>query len=127
LLIQQNKNEIDAVLDKTDELALDVSFFKDREAYTVQPSSIVQAVPRSAVGIKKIVSKTAVVSDKFSNPPSVKNIQKSLRNAGFYIGKVDGKVGPLTRRAIKKFQEANSLGTDGVIGRKTWEKLKYYL
>ena len=55
------------------------------------------------------------------------NIQKALSNAGYYQGKVDGKIGPSTRDAVKAFQKDHGLGSDGVVGRQTWEKLKVYL
>lgn len=56
-----------------------------------------------------------------------KNIQTALKNAGFYDGTVDGKIGKKTRTAIKNFQEANSLKADGVVGKKTWVKLAQHL
>ena len=55
------------------------------------------------------------------------NIQKALLNAGYYQGTVDGKIGPSTREAVKSFQRDHDLEADGVIGRRTWDKLKVYL
>jgi murein L,D-transpeptidase YcbB/YkuD len=55
------------------------------------------------------------------------NIQRALKNAGYYQGNVDGKVGPATKDAVKAFQSDNGLTSDGVVGRQTWEKLKAYL
>lgn len=55
------------------------------------------------------------------------NIQKALKKAGYYDGKLDGKIGPATRDAIRAFQKDNGLGADGVCGRQTWAKLKVYL
>lgn len=51
-------------------------------------------------------------------------VQSALKRAGFYKGTVDGKIGPKTKEAIKAFQKSNGLTADGVIGRKTWEKLR---
>ncbi len=51
------------------------------------------------------------------------NIQLLLQKKGYYTGKIDGKLGPQTQAAIKKFQEANGLTVDGVVGPKTWQKL----
>ena len=59
--------------------------------------------------------------------PSKKEIQQALKNAGFYQGAVDGKVGPQTREAIKQFQQVNGLKIDGVVGKQTWAKLAPYL
>ena len=60
-------------------------------------------------------------------PMTSRNIQLALKNAGFYYGSIDGKVGKQTKKAIKDFQEANNLTADGVVGKKTWSKLKGYL
>ena len=58
--------------------------------------------------------------------PSTRQVQTALKNAGFYQGSVDGKMGPLTHDAIKEFQRVHGLTDDGVVGRKTWAKLKSY-
>lgn len=55
------------------------------------------------------------------------NIQAALKNAGYYQGNVDGKIGPATKEALKSFQRDNGLEADGVCGRRTWDKLKPYL
>jgi len=59
--------------------------------------------------------------------PSPKDIQAALKNAGFYAGEVDGKVGPMTKKAIEDFQKAKGLKADGKVGPKTWEVLSAYL
>lgn len=59
--------------------------------------------------------------------PGAEDIQKALQNAGFYTGKIDGKIGPLSEKAIKEFQKANGLEADGKVGPKTWELLSKYL
>lgn len=58
--------------------------------------------------------------------PSTRAIQEALKNAGFYQGAVDGKVGPRTREAIREFQRVHGLHEDGVVGRRTWAKLRTY-
>jgi len=58
---------------------------------------------------------------------SISDVQKALKNAGFYKGSVDGKVGQQTKKAIESFQRQHNLTADGVIGRRTWEELKVYL
>lgn len=76
-------------------------------------------------------SETAVSGGIYRTPsgfelPSA-DIQTALKNAGYYQGTVDGKVGPKTRDAVKAFQRDNGLEADGVVGRRTWSKLKIYL
>lgn len=56
-----------------------------------------------------------------------KQIQKALKSAGYYDGKVDGKIGPRTKDAIKEFQKNEGLKADGIAGRNTKEKLLKYL
>lgn len=59
--------------------------------------------------------------------PTGEDIQKALKNAGFYNGTIDGVIGEETKEAIKKFQKEKGLIVDGIVGSKTWDKLKDYL
>jgi murein L,D-transpeptidase YcbB/YkuD len=63
---------------------------------------------------------------KPSLKPSTTEIQQALKNAGFYQGAVDGKMGPLTREAVREFQRVHGLTDDGVVGKVTWAKLRAY-
>jgi len=56
-----------------------------------------------------------------------KQIQIALQKADFYEGKIDGKIGPKTKEAIKAFQKAKGLKIDGDVGAQTWVELKKYL
>lgn len=56
-----------------------------------------------------------------------KQIQIALQKAGFYKGKIDGKIGPQTKEAIKAFQKAKGLKADGAVGAQTWAELNKYL
>lgn len=49
--------------------------------------------------------------------------QNLLNNYGFPCGKADGQCGKNTLSAIKAFQNAHSLTSDGIIGLDTWKKL----
>jgi len=62
-----------------------------------------------------------------ANTMTKKQIQKALKNAGYYDGVVDGKIGPKTRTAIMEFQKNMELKADGIAGRNTKEKLLKYL
>jgi peptidoglycan hydrolase-like protein with peptidoglycan-binding domain len=59
--------------------------------------------------------------------PTDIEIQTALKNAGFYSGNIDGKIGPKSKKAIEDFQSANGLKVDGKVGAKTWEALGKYL
>lgn len=56
-----------------------------------------------------------------------KEIQQALKNANFYTGDIDGKIGPMTRKAIRDFQRSKGLVVDGKVGPKTWGELEKYL
>ena len=56
-----------------------------------------------------------------------KQIQKALKNSGYYQGPIDGKIGQRTQEAIRRFQKANGLKADGMIGRRTATALNKYL
>jgi len=72
---------------------------------------------------EKIKEGKPVESKKLSD----RQVQTALKNAGFYRGSVDGKIGPATTEAIKAFQRASGLKADGVVGRKTRANLMKYL
>lgn len=55
--------------------------------------------------------------------PSVFKIQRTLFNQGYDVGDIDGKMGPITSAAIKKFQIDNKLVPDGIVGKKTKKAL----
>jgi peptidoglycan hydrolase-like protein with peptidoglycan-binding domain len=54
-----------------------------------------------------------------SQGSEVMELQKLLNGAGFDSGKIDGKFGPITKAALIKFQIANGLQGDGIVGAKT--------
>ena len=59
-------------------------------------------------------------------PVTPQDVQTRLKNAGYYSGAIDGKLGSGSRRAIKEFQTDHDLESDGIIGKKTWAELKNY-
>ncbi len=59
--------------------------------------------------------------------PSDRDIQTALKNAGFYNGTIDGKIGPKTKKAIEDFQKANGLKVDGKVGPRTWKAMSKHL
>ncbi|MCG7443643.1 C40 family peptidase [Dermabacter vaginalis] len=59
---------------------------------------------------------------KGSRGGAVKNLQSLLNKAGANISE-DGKFGRGTYNAVRNFQSAAGIGVDGVVGRRTWDKL----
>lgn len=53
----------------------------------------------------------------------VKEVQRRLKQWGYYDGAVDGIFGEATTRAVKKFQSKNGLTADGVVGKATYAAL----
>lgn len=58
---------------------------------------------------------------------SARDIQQALKNAGYYTGKIDGKFGKQSKKAVSAFQTDHNLKSDGIIGKATWGELKTYL
>lgn len=69
-----------------------------------------------------------------SKGPRVKRLQKLLRHAGgllpkrrphrYWAGPYTGKFGRITKRRVKRFQRDHKLHADGIVGEKTWRKLR---
>jgi peptidoglycan hydrolase-like protein with peptidoglycan-binding domain len=58
-----------------------------------------------------------------SKGDSVKQMQTALRELGYYAGSLTGNFGSLTGEAVRAFQKANSLTSDGIAGSTTLNKL----
>jgi hypothetical protein len=93
------------------------------ETTAVNPTATVPVTATVAPG------ETALEPFLQSGPynPTVQEIQTALKNAGYYPGAIDGKAGPMTKKAIEDFQQANGLQVDGKVGPKTWGLLGKYL
>ncbi len=80
-----------------------------------------------AINMENIAEEDKFYYEDFFGQPSVENIQQALFNANFYNGKIDGILGPKTKKAIVDFQKANDLSCDGKVGPETWKLLNIYL
>ncbi len=58
---------------------------------------------------------------------AVKKLQEDLTVLGFYTGEVTGKYGNKTKEAVRRFQRANGLSSDGVAGPKTLAEVAHEL
>lgn len=92
-------------------------------AVKAESTETVPAVPSPAVSEPQL----AQLPPPGPYKPAVSDIQTALKNAGYYTGLVDGKAGPLTKKAIEDFQMANNLKVDGKVGPKTWALLSAHL
>lgn len=66
---------------------------------------------------------TVGIVNNGSQGPIVKLAQEILCAQGFYNGRLDGDSGPFTVCAIRDFQKAKGLATDGICGLNTWVQL----
>lgn len=60
-------------------------------------------------------------------PVPARTVQAALKEAGFYNGAIDGKVGKQTVAAITAFQRSQGIKADGVVGRVTWQHLQAFV
>jgi hypothetical protein len=60
-------------------------------------------------------------------PVPARTVQAALKEAGFYRGNIDGKVGPQTVSAITAFQRSQGIKPDGIVGRVTWQHLQAFV
>lgn len=82
------------------------------------------AVPAEEI---TVAAPVAVAPGSTIDKPTNEQIQQALKGAGLYDGPVDGKIGPKSKKAIRKFQIQNDLTVDGKVGRKTWSKMQPFL
>jgi hypothetical protein len=66
---------------------------------------------------------TVLRFEEFEPANSPKGIQKKLQNLGYYPGKIDGDLGPMTKDAINNFQKSNNLTVTGEINSEFAEKV----
>jgi peptidoglycan hydrolase-like protein with peptidoglycan-binding domain len=64
--------------------------------------------PASATMLTPSIPPAFVQSSEF-----IKGLQRELKRAGHDPGEIDGKIGPSTKQALKRFQEAHGLSATG--------------
>jgi cell wall-associated NlpC family hydrolase len=60
-----------------------------------------------------------------SSGPAVVTLQSELNTAGYSVGATDGVFGPLTAQGVVRFQAANGLTSDGIVGPATEGALQH--
>lgn len=111
-----------------------------QEPMTMESLTTISTETKTAPDAKAQSAQVAPVAETGSAPakleplppsgpykPAIQEIQAALKNANFYSGAIDGKSGPLTKKAIEEFQKANGLQADGKVGTKTWAVLSKHL
>ncbi|MDD5116506.1 MAG: peptidoglycan-binding protein [Candidatus Omnitrophica bacterium] len=94
-----------------------------------QPQAMTQdtVVPAVSVTEPAVSKELMPLPPQGPYKPTDIEIQTALKNAGFYAGNIDGKIGPKSKKAIEDFQSANGLKVDGKVGPQTWGVLAKYL
>ncbi|MDE6411363.1 MAG: spore cortex-lytic enzyme [Clostridia bacterium] len=69
------------------------------------------------------LSVDAAVLRQGSKGNEVKEVQRRLKQWGYYSGAVDGVYGAGTKKAVVAFQKKNGLTADGVVGKSTYAAL----
>ena len=90
-------------------------------------STSVEALPIDAAPVTQAVSVIPAALETGKALSHDQEIQAALKNAGLYSGKIDGKLGPASKKAIEDFQTQNGLKVDGKVGPKTWAALSVHL
>jgi peptidoglycan hydrolase-like protein with peptidoglycan-binding domain len=115
---------------KKKEEAADLNGVATENVVSVNDNSVPVIVENESAATSNEVTSPAMASappDVAGKQPTPKEVQQALKNAGIYDGKVDGNIGPKTKKAIEAFQTKNGLKADGKIGRKTWKALSAFL
>src|SRR6185503_3507991 len=81
------------------------------------PAASEKSSPGSAAG------GTAAKKSSGQNAETVKQVQEKLAAEGHDIGEPDGKFGPKTQAALKKYQESKGLPASGQLDEKTLSEL----
>jgi N-acetyl-anhydromuramyl-L-alanine amidase AmpD len=74
------------------------------------------------LGTSNTISRVWVTTKKPDSGERVKTVQYLLKAQGYTIT-VDGAFGSGTESVVKNFQTSKGLGSDGIVGRYTWESL----
>jgi peptidoglycan hydrolase-like protein with peptidoglycan-binding domain len=83
---------------------------------------------RHVVGIGKSALWTCFTEARVAEPnlqkgstdPAVRDLQEALKALGHDPGPIDGVFGTTTETAVKAFQQARDITTDGIVGKVTW-------
>jgi murein L,D-transpeptidase YcbB/YkuD len=123
--LQMRVGELERELETKDEQIKDMEMTVKELSYEVERMK--------SVSSRQPVDRTAVRQTATADGPiirvsaSAQEVQRALKNAGYYQGNIDGNIGSGTRAAISQFQKDKGLKSDGVVGKQTWTELKTFL
>ena len=91
----------------------------------LNPSTTIGVVTQRPTATLPPVTATPTSSSlkKGASGSAVSTVQQRLKELGYLSGKVDGDFGSGTESAVRAFQAANGLTVDGVVGKRTLDKL----
>ncbi len=72
-------------------------------------------------------STSSANTNRIRVPVPARTVQAALKEAGYYNGALDGKVGRGTIAGITNFQKDQGIKADGIVGRQTWQHLQGYV
>lgn len=70
--------------------------------------------------------KRGAAADDYNYDRTVASIQMNLNDLGYDAGRVDGRIGPKTREAIRNFQRDHGLFVDGRATPELADRLRHY-
>lgn len=111
--VRRRDSEIAGLHSRADQLSKEIAK-KDQAIKSLTPAPKPVTTTKDSIGVIRVDT-------------TVENVQTALKNAGYYDGNVDGKIGPRTINSIAAFQKDNGLKQDSIIGQKTWDLLKQFL
>ena len=120
--VEEREKDIEDLRSEIDEIS------RQMETKSAAPnSSRVESIPGPSTATATQPVTNYLYGDIIRVDAHPQDIQTALKNAGYYNGNVDGKLGQNSQKAIRDFQADHNLQADGVIGRKTWAELKNFL
>ena len=99
--------------------------FGPHTVLAVKAFQLVQGLKPSGQVNAATWTKLIIKVQRGSRGPAVRAVQRQLRSSefGYFRVKVDARFGTATQAAVKSFQRAAYLHSDGVVGPATWQAL----
>lgn len=102
-----------------------VANFKFLNWKNLSSSAVIRLLSVALImGLPSIAGQALALQKIGSNRPEVTNSQRCLKKLGYFNGPVTGKFAGLTQNAVIKFQQANRIPADGVVGTNTQRALQ---